>query len=465
MAQRFLEHLKEDFSNIDEVYTSLLHQYNPDNKNTTEVTFIDSVNYNDLPESNNVLLSKLGKYLGKKRGNVIWQDIDYYNHYLQHGRFTLIFYYKTDKDYKVFNEKIATYKRRYKFIYNLLNPLDRNELKCDNLDQLDKYKNLPVPSKFINLINDAFTYIESYKAPDEIHKIKYLEGIKEPEKIKEILKDKIKNAEIQANEIFKILIEEDLSKIENLKLDYTHYTELLVSYFNNVINGYEKLKNIYKAGNESFYNDIIGRLNLPEDEKNDFIANEKNDFIANERIDFIATLCYSELEDFKTLSVKDREEVFVQLSNLEDYVIETRILQLKSDIIREKLKKMLEEVNNKSILTTSANPAKRKKKLVDFFDNIDNKEAFMQELKNAFPTERGKSIRVIIDKLYEENMLIYGDREFSQFYNELSSFFNRDIGTYQSIHDIKFIDEQAKIPIYKKLNHLIINYKKNLNNL
>lgn len=104
-------------------------------------------------------------------------------------------------------------------------------------------------------------------------------------------------------------------------------------------------------------------------------------------------------------------------------------------------------------------PIKRKKTLLEFIHNIENKEAFIQDLKKEFPTEQGKSIKAIVLKLVEVKILIYGTKEFLQFYNELSIYFNRDIGTYQSINDPKTIDNETTDIINKKLNPLIIKHK------
>ena len=110
-------------------------------------------------------------------------------------------------------------------------------------------------------------------------------------------------------------------------------------------------------------------------------------------------------------------------------------------------------------IETSKPKPKLKKSLIEFIFNIEDKEAFIQELKIMFPTEQGKSIKAIVLKLVEVQILIYGTKEFLQFYNELKTYFNRDIGTYQSINDVKQVDKETSDTIYKKLNPLIAKYK------
>lgn len=109
--------------------------------------------------------------------------------------------------------------------------------------------------------------------------------------------------------------------------------------------------------------------------------------------------------------------------------------------------------------TAPAREIKQLKTLNDFIFNINNKETFMQELKTTFPTEKGKSIKAIIDILTDAQIIIYGTKEFRQFYNELKTYFNRNIGTYQGINDVKEVDKETTNTVYKKLNTLIIKHK------
>lgn len=104
-------------------------------------------------------------------------------------------------------------------------------------------------------------------------------------------------------------------------------------------------------------------------------------------------------------------------------------------------------------------PKKPKKTLFQFINDIDNKEAFLQDLKKTFPTEIGKSIKAVIDILTKENILIYGTKEFKLMFEELENFFSRDLGTYNSVQNVKIVDEETTDIIYKKLNPLIMKHK------
>jgi hypothetical protein len=101
---------------------------------------------------------------------------------------------------------------------------------------------------------------------------------------------------------------------------------------------------------------------------------------------------------------------------------------------------------------------KLKKTLFDFIHNVDDKKGFIMGLKNAFPTEQGKSIKAIVLKLNDDKILIYGTKEFKQLFEELEKYFCRNIGSYNSIQNVKVIDKETTETVSKKLNPLIIKY-------
>jgi hypothetical protein len=133
------------------------------------------------------------------------------------------------------------------------------------------------------------------------------------------------------------------------------------------------------------------------------------------------------------------------------------LIELKNSIDIQELNILSKQ---KTLQNSQASkPKKLKKNLLEFIYNIENKKAFLDELKSTFPTEKGKSIKAIVLKLIEVEILIYGTKEFRQFFNELEAFFKRDIGTYQSINDVKTVDKETNITIYKKLIPLINKHK------
>jgi hypothetical protein len=169
-------------------------------------------------------------------------------------------------------------------------------------------------------------------------------------------------------------------------------------------------------------------------------ADQKEKFVLNE-IEKVKRSIEGLKEDLKINIYLIRDNKKNQIDILDSY----------HNFLKNKLKEL-----NQQIETSKP---KLKKSLIEFINNIEDKEAFLLELKIMFPTEQGKSIKAIVLKLVEVQILIYGTKEFLQFYNELKTYFNRDIGTYQSINDVKTVDKETIDTIYKKLNPLITKYK------
>ena len=113
-------------------------------------------------------------------------------------------------------------------------------------------------------------------------------------------------------------------------------------------------------------------------------------------------------------------------------------------------------------------PETKKKNLEDYIRNINKKNAFLIDLKKTFKTEKGIKFRILIELLKDEKVLLIGSREFQNFYNCISVYFNRNIGTYQALNDsYKHSDEDISFrkdeiaEISQKLNPLIIKHKTN----
>jgi hypothetical protein len=124
-----------------------------------------------------------------------------------------------------------------------------------------------------------------------------------------------------------------------------------------------------------------------------------------------------------------------------------------------------ETIPDKLIIGKVDKVDKVKKTLNDFFVNIDEgrKEDFYKELGNMFLTEKGRSIKAVIEIFKENAVLIIPPREFKVFYLLLKSKLDRDIGEYQSINDKPFneFDNMFLDSFIIKLNPLINRYKAN----
>jgi len=63
---------------------------------------------------------------------------------------------------------------------------------------------------------------------------------------------------------------------------------------------------------------------------------------------------------------------------------------------------------------------------------------FAEALKDEFKTEKGKSIKLIIEVLIKKNMITIENRQRTKIYKAIQTYFNRDIGTKQSIFDYQY---------------------------
>jgi hypothetical protein len=99
------------------------------------------------------------------------------------------------------------------------------------------------------------------------------------------------------------------------------------------------------------------------------------------------------------------------------------------------------------------------KKINDYFQNISNKNEFLEELRGLFNSEKGQKVRALIEHLKKEKILLIGEREFKNFFFELKTYFNRDIGKYQGIQN-NSVNWKVEVDYTKdKLNPLISKYK------
>ena len=95
-----------------------------------------------------------------------------------------------------------------------------------------------------------------------------------------------------------------------------------------------------------------------------------------------------------------------------------------------------------------------------FFKNPVVDAELAEKLKTEFNTETGKGIRLMIESLqaHEPKLLSIENRQRKAIYTALKIFFNRDIGTRQSIFDYKFdriTDEIDFSAIRLKLNFIL----------
>lgn len=95
----------------------------------------------------------------------------------------------------------------------------------------------------------------------------------------------------------------------------------------------------------------------------------------------------------------------------------------------------------------------------------DKRDLLAEKLKTEFNTETGKGIRLMIESLqaHEPKLLSIENRQRKAIHTALKIFFNRDIGTRQSIFDYKFdriTDEIDFSAIRLKLNFILESINK-----
>lgn len=114
----------------------------------------------------------------------------------------------------------------------------------------------------------------------------------------------------------------------------------------------------------------------------------------------------------------------------------------------------IENKNNKNTNT------KKQKQLTEYFINLTNVNEFLIELTQTFTTEKGKSIKFIIDELIKTEILVIPDRKMTNFIGVLQKEFSQNIGNVSGINREFYYDKLFSEPILKKLNPLIIKHKK-----
>jgi len=170
--------------------------------------------------------------------------------------------------------------------------------------------------------------------------------------------------------------------------------------------------------------------------------------LVNERLDGIGDITYSHnLFPLVRHHLKYNEITF----------IEKAILMARMKVLKEIKNKLLEDA--KEVRPSKEKNTPQQKTLFGFIYNIEDKEIFVRELKTVSTTEKGKSIKAIIDILISNEVLVIGAREFKNFINELTKSFDRELGTYQSIQNQKEIEKAIKDPINIKLLPIINKFK------
>jgi hypothetical protein len=90
-----------------------------------------------------------------------------------------------------------------------------------------------------------------------------------------------------------------------------------------------------------------------------------------------------------------------------------------------------------SLLVNTENPTNQPAKAFPEFLLHENRDILANALKSEFSTEKGKGIRLMLEVLINKKLLVVENRSRKAIFQSLKSFFDRNIGTYQSIWDYK----------------------------
>ena len=174
----------------------------------------------------------------------------------------------------------------------------------------------------------------------------------------------------------------------------------------------------------------------------------------------------------KEYCLKVIKESFYFLNNKLYIEIEKCPIQSDYENLLSKLENSISIEDIESSVLVLSNSKKRNIKFnnendfIDFTDNVNDKIAFAQELKEAFNIEMGIDFRIMIELLKDNKIIRIGDRKFRLFHNLATLHFDRDIGSYSGVND-KYLHTESDKKIHskkikiinEKLQPLIDKYK------
>lgn len=174
----------------------------------------------------------------------------------------------------------------------------------------------------------------------------------------------------------------------------------------------------------------------------------------------------------KEYCLKVIKESYYFLNNKLYIEIEKCPIQSDYENLLSKLENSISSKDIESSVLLLSNSKKRnikftaEKDFVDFIDNVNDKIAFAQELKEAFNIEIGIDFRIMVELLKDNKIIKIGNRKFRLFHKLATVYFDRDIGSYSGVNDkYKHTESDKKIHskmikiINEKLQPLIDKYK------
>lgn len=137
--------------------------------------------------------------------------------------------------------------------------------------------------------------------------------------------------------------------------------------------------------------------------------------------------------------ISQRKEIIYHYTEFDDFnrdITSDLINWIFKRITQLKLKSQFEVDRLPGTERESRKNDKIEKTFVDYFI-IQYRKSLPEKIRNEFKTETGINIRLLIDVLKDQKIITVEHRGNASFYKSLKTYFNRKIGSYQSIFDYK----------------------------
>jgi hypothetical protein len=249
------------------------------------------------------------------------------------------------------------------------------------------------------------------------------------------------------------------SKALNTIKEIELFNRMTIDLLKDIVQFFIAIDNYNSYKNKTKDSIILSKTNIEDGFKNlgQFDLKIKGDFSKQQTLFDMKEYCFNVIE-----------KAFYFLNNVLYIDIEKCPLKVNYDNLIYNLENSISRENIELGRMPISNSKSLKKESVffDFIHNIENKQAFADDLKDTFYLERGIDFRIMIDLLKDQKIFIIQQRKFKEFFHLIESYFQRDIGGYSGINDrYKHSDSDKEIhhlritDISEKLNPLIEKYK------
>lgn len=229
------------------------------------------------------------------------------------------------------------------------------------------------------------------------------------------------------------------------------YLNIALKLFNLILDYIEIVKNFSERIKASKTNGEMAVLKKP------FL----NYMLKPEKVNEIALYINAIIENEYFMSVDPQKQFTkIDILNAVGFVFSCEIQELNSCQLNEQGTCLMPKLELIEPTNSTAKQNETETYPISSFLLHTNKQILAHKLKEVFHTEKGKSIRLLM-KALEENqpaLLCIGNRQFKSIYNALHDSFKRDIGSYQSVKGYVYneiADKDDFHVIKQKLNHIL----------